>query len=171
MIPVLTTDRLTLRAPRADDFEAYAAFRSSPRAATVGGPYSRAQAFSQFTSLIGHWTVRGYGRWMIADKSTDAPLGISGLYYPEDWPEPELAWSVFDHAEGQGIAFEAASAARAYAFDTLGWTRLMSLVDPTNTRSVALARRLGCTEGGTYNHPTFGTLHYWLHPAPGKDIA
>lgn len=169
MIPTLTTDRLVLRAARADDFDAYAAFRASPRAASVGGPYTRQQAFFQFTSLIGHWTVRGYGRWIIADRASDVPMGVSGLYFPEDWPEPELAWSVFDHAEGRGLAFEAAKAARDYAFDTLGWTRLISLIDPANTRSVALAKRLGCAPGGTYDHPTYGTLHYWTHPAPGKD--
>ena len=166
MIPTLTTDRLTLRAPRSDDFEAYADFRTSDRARTVGGPYSRAQAFEQLCAIIGHWSLRGYGRWMVADQETDAPLGIVGIYYPEDWPEPEIAWSVFAEAEGRGIAEEAARAARSYAYDTLGWTTVMSLIDPANARSVALARRLGCTDGETYDHPTFGTMHIWRHPAP-----
>ncbi|MDP5360828.1 MAG: GNAT family N-acetyltransferase [Paracoccaceae bacterium] len=166
MIPMLQTERLILRAPRWEDFETYAAFRGSERASAVGGPYSRAQAFEQLCAILGHWHLRGYGRWMVADKDTDAPLGIVGLYYPEDWPEPELAWSVFGESEGRGIAREAALTARAYAYDTLGWTTLMSLIDPINTRSVALARRLGCTEGETYDHPTYGTMYIWRHPAP-----
>ena len=103
MIPTLQTERLILRAPRDNDFEAYADFRTSERARTVGGPYSRAQAFEQLCAIIGHWSLRGYGRWMVADRDTDAPLGIVGLYYPEDWPEPEIAWSVFADAEGRGI--------------------------------------------------------------------
>lgn len=166
MIPTLQTERLTLRAPSADDFVAYAAFRVSDRAKTVGGPYSRAQAFDQLCSIIGHWQLRGYGRWMVADRQTDHPLGIVGLYFPEDWPEPEIAWSVFAAAEGRGIAYEAALAARRYAYDTLGWTTAMSLVDPANIRSVALARRMGCTDGETYQHPTFGLMHIWRHPGP-----
>ncbi len=167
MIPVLQTERLTLRAPRWDDFDAYAAFRASDRAKLLGGPYTRAQAFDQLAEIIGHWTLRGFGRWMVADRETDQPLGIVGLFYPEDWPEPEIAWSVFEAGEGRGIAYEAAMASRAYAYDTLGWTTAVSLIDPSNTRSVSLARRMGCMDGETYDHPTYGTLHVWRHPAPG----
>lgn len=166
MIPTLQTDRLTMRAPRWDDFEAYAAFRGSDRTKIIGGPYSRGRAFEQLCAILGHWHLRGFGRWMVADKATDAPLGIVGLYHPEDWPEPELAWSLFDVAEGRGIAYEAALAARTYAYDTLGWQTAISLIDPTNGRSVALARRLGCQDGETYAHPEIGTMHIWRHPAP-----
>ncbi len=166
MIPIVHTDRLTLRAPRWDDFEDYAAFRASPRTAATGGPFTDRQAFHQLAGIIGHWTLRGFGRWMVADRATDAPLGIVGLFHPVGWPEPELAWSVFDNAEGRGIAAEAALAARAYAYETLGWTTLISAIDPTNTRSVALAKRLGCRPDESVDHPDFGTLHLWRHPGP-----
>ena len=46
-IPTLYTERLTLRAPRLSDFEAYAEFRGSERARILGGPFTRAQAFDQ----------------------------------------------------------------------------------------------------------------------------
>ncbi|MEL6574088.1 MAG: GNAT family N-acetyltransferase [Pseudomonadota bacterium] len=166
MIPVVTTDRLTLRAPEQRDFETYAAFRASDRAKTVGGPFPRSHAFQSFCAIIGHWTMRGYGRWIVADKTTDEPVGLVGIFYPEDWPEPEVAWSMFANGEGKGYACEAAKAAREWAYETLGWNRLVSMVDPTNTRSVALAKRLGCTPGGTFTHETLGELHYWVHPGP-----
>lgn len=166
MIPTLHTDRLALRAPRWDDFDAYAAFRASPRTATVGGPFSRSEAFTQLCAILGHWSLRGYGRWMVAERATDAPVGIVGLYYPEGWPEPELAWSVFDAAEGRGYAHEAALASRIYAYDTLGWSTLISAVDPANTRSVALAKRLGCAQEAPFEHEVYGALHIWRHPAP-----
>ncbi len=165
-IPTLQTERLRLRAPRAEDYEAYAAFRASPRAATVGGPNTRDQAFQQFCALIGHWQVRGWGRWVIADRATDLALGTTGLYDPDGWPEPELAWSLFEHAEGKGIAFEAARAARRHAYEALGFATLISCVTPQNTRSAALARRMGCTFEGTVPHETLGAVHVWRHPAP-----
>ena len=166
MIPTLETDRLILRGPEAKDFDAYAAFRASDRAKMVGGPYSRAQAFSQFTSLIGHWTLRGYGRWVVADKATDETYGIVGLLYPEGWPEPELAWSLYDHGEGKGIAFEAAKAARAYAHETLDMPPLVSLVAHNNARSIALAKRLGAAYEKDVELMTFGPTPLYRHPKP-----
>lgn len=166
MIPTLHTKNLTLRAPCWDDFEAYAAFCASPRTAHLGGPFDRNDAFQKLAAILGHWHLRGYGRWMVADRETDAPLGIVGLYFPEGWPEPELAWSLFDAAEGRGVAFEAAMAARDYAYDTLGWTTLISAIDRRNTRSVALAKRMGCTEGASFHHDIYGDLYLWRHPGP-----
>lgn len=166
MIPVLTTERLTLRAAEMRDFEVYAAFRMSDRAKTVGGPYTYDEAFQQLCAINGQWTLRGYGRWMVADRATDAPLGIVGIYHPTDWPEAELAWSMFESGEGRGLAQEAALAARAYAYDTLGWSTVISMIDPSNTRSVALAQRLGCAPGEGYDHPTLGHMHIWRHPGP-----
>ncbi|MEM9343257.1 MAG: GNAT family N-acetyltransferase [Pseudomonadota bacterium] len=165
-IPTLETKRLRLRAAEWSDFEAFAAFRASPRSKGVGGPYTRDQAFDQLAELIGHWHLRGYGRWIVADKATDAPLGVVGPYYPEDWPEPEIAWAVFGETEGKGIAHEAALASRTYAYDTLGWSTAISCIFPDNARSIALAERMGARRDGTLNHATLGQLGIWRHPAP-----
>ena len=165
-IPTVETGRLRLRAPRPSDFEAYAAFRASPRSVTVGGPYDRDQAFVQLAEIVGHWHLRGWGRWMIADKATDEPLGITGCFFPEGWPEPEIAWSVFDGAEGRGIAFVAATAARAHAYRNFGWTTAISLISPTNARSIRLAQRMGASPDGTFVHPKYGAMTIHRHPAP-----
>lgn len=167
-IPIVETARLTLRAPEAADFEAYAAFRASARSVTVGGPFDRQAAFNQFTAIIGHWQLRGFGRWLVAERDTGAPVGIVGLHHPDDWPEPEVAWSVFDGAEGKGYAAEAARAARDYGYDVLGWTTLASLIVPTNARSLALAARLGAVRDGTFAHPTHGALEIWRHCPPER---
>ena len=165
-IPTLQTVHLALRAPRIEDFEAYAAFRASERAQHIGGPSTCAQAFLQLAALVGHWQLRGYGRWVVADKATDEAFGVVGLYYPADWPEPEIAWSLFESAEGRGIAFEAAAAAREYAYRTLGWQTVVSLIAPENARSIALARRLGAVPDGVHEHEEFGALDVYRHPRP-----
>ncbi len=90
-IPEIETERLRLRAPRASDYEPFVAFRMSERALGVGGPYTRTEAFDQFGELFGHWVVRGFGRWLVADRQTDEALGVVGLMHPPDWPEPEIA--------------------------------------------------------------------------------
>ena len=70
-----------------------------------------------------------------------APLGLVGLWFPEGWHEPEIGWILFEGAEGRGIAREAAEAARAHAYGTLGWTTAVSVIHPGNARSIALADR------------------------------
>lgn len=165
-IPTLMTERLRLRAPRLSDLEAYAEFGASERSRTVGGPFSEERAFSKLATLLGHWALRGFGRWIVTDRDADAPLGIVGLTYPLGWPEPEVAWTVFSGAEGKGVAYEAAAAARRYAFETLGFRSLISCVHPTNARSTALARRLGAVQNGEFEHPEYGVLQVWRHPAP-----
>ena len=165
-IPTLTTERLVLRTPMASDFEAYAASRAAPRTEFLGGPEDRIKAVFGFCALFGHWQMLGFGRWIVADRQTDAPLGIVGLFFPEGWPEAEIAWSLFDNAEGRGFAFEAAFAARAYAYDTLGWTTAISCIAPGNTRSLALAARMGAVFERDFVHDVYGPLPIYRHPSP-----
>ncbi len=165
-IPILETQRLRLRAPVASDFEPYVAFRMSERASTVGGPFTRSEAYAQFGELFGHWVLRGFGRWIVADRTSDEPLGVVGLWFPEGWPEPEIAWSVFEGGEGKGIAFEASLAAREFAYSALGWTTAISLILEDNPRSFALARRLGAEFEAPFQHPVLGSMQIWRHPGP-----
>ncbi len=164
-VPAIETDRLILRLPQASDLDAFAAFRASDRSGFVGGPFTRPESFRDLAVLVGQWHLRGYGRWMITDKETGEAMCTTGIYHPEDWPERELAWSLFGNAEGRGIAFEAAFAARAFIYETYGWPSIISCVDPKNTRSVALAERLGATFERVHEHPKFGPMNIWRHPS------
>lgn len=167
VIPVIETANLRLRAPEMRDFDDYAAFRMDPvRTAGVGGPCTRTQAFDKLSEIIGHWHLRGYGRWMVADKTTDAALGVCGPFFPDDWPAPEIAWSVFADAEGRGVAFEASQASLEYAFNTLGWSTAISCVTPGNARSVALAKRLGATREDDFTTVDGLLLEVYRHAAP-----
>ena len=169
-IPTLETERFRLRVPVASDLPAYTDFCASPRASHVGGPFNAWQAHERLAAIVGHWQLHGFGRWLVADRTTDEPLGVVGLMHPPDWPEPEIAWSLFDAAEGRGVAFEAAMCARSYAYATLGWPRVISCVAPTNTRSIALARRMGAVHESDFDHPEIGPLQVWRHLSP-KELA
>ena len=167
-IPVIETDRLRLRGPRAADFEPWAAFMATDRARFVGGPAGRATSWRGFCHLTGHWLHRGFSMFILADKATDAAMGMAGPWFPEGWPEPEIGWSIWDAAaEGRGLAQEAALAARRFAYDSLGWTTAISLIAEGNDRSAALALRLGAVEEGRFVHETFGPSRIFRHPGPG----
>jgi RimJ/RimL family protein N-acetyltransferase len=115
--------------------------------------------------LTGHWVHRGFGMFIFHAKGDATPLGMAGPWFPEGWPEHEIAWSIWaPAAEGKGLAFEAATAARAYAWNALGWTGAVSYIDPDNARSVRLAERLGAVPDGS-PVPEGESLTY-RHPAP-----
>jgi RimJ/RimL family protein N-acetyltransferase len=167
MIPTLTTDRLILRAPAETDLDAEAEFYASDRAIHVGGPLLREQVWRALASFIGHWHFRGYGFWGIEDRASGQYLGRAGLWNPEGWPEPEIGWALMAGAEGRGIAFEAAQAARNHAYRTLGWETAISLIDPDNARSIKLAERLGAVFERDFEHLRFGKTLIYRHPSPG----
>ena len=144
--PTLETERLRLRAPVASDTDAYMHFYQGPRSIHVGGPKDARAAWDLWASQFGHWAVRGYGMFVVTRKDSDAPLGIVGHWFPETRPETEVGWVLFEASvEGKGIAFEAAQACVAHGWNVLGWTRMVSYIDPDNQRSINLAKRLGAT--------------------------
>ena len=162
-IPVLDTQRLTLRAPKKDDLPTITAFFATERSHMVGGPRNADECFNTVASRIGHWAIHGYGLWHIDDRQSGDFLGWVGYLNPPSWDEPELGWGLFAHAEGKGYAFEAARAARAFGAQELGLDGVISYIHPDNTRSRALAERLGARierEGSVMGTP----CHIWRHP-------
>lgn len=166
MIPTLQTDRLTLRAPTEADFPPFRDFYAGARSQFVGGPLTAEQSWRMLAMEIGHWWLKGFGRFVVAEKSTGTPVGLVGPFFPHGWPEPELGWDLFDGHEGKGYATEAAAATRDWAYETLGWTTAISLVKPANLASARLAERLGAVLDGDFTHERHGLMQVWRHPAP-----
>ena len=166
--PVLTTEHLILRAPEALDFTPYADYWASERSRYMGGPQNRAAAWRAFAAEMGHWLLRGYGLFRLIERDTGAHVGQAGFLNPEGWPEPELGWVLFDGFEGRGFAREAALRLRAFAYDTLAWTTLTSVIAPDNARSIALAERLGATFERDWTSPAGKPARIYRHPGPRK---
>ncbi|WP_299935692.1 GNAT family N-acetyltransferase [uncultured Pelagimonas sp.] len=143
-IPSLDTRRLQIRAPRIYDFKAYAKIMESDRSILMGGPFSRKEAWAEFTSYSALWMLHGHGLWTI-DAQTTPSAGFILLGYEYDDPEPELGIFLSDDAEGQGIAEEAMIAVRDYAFEALKWDSVASFVDQDNDRCIKLMERLNAT--------------------------
>ena len=155
-IPALDTQRLILRAPRKDDLPAITAFFATDRSHMVGGPRDANECFNTVASRIGHWALHGYGIWHVEDRQTGEFIGWAGFMNPPSWDEPELGWTLFSQAEGKGYAFEAARAARAFGAQQLGLDGVISYVRVDNTRSRALAEKLGASverEGSVLGTP------------------
>lgn len=162
--PTLATERLTLRAQTPQDFDAYADFYGSERSWGMGGPIDRPAAWRLFAAELGHWILRGYGFWMVDVTETGETVGQVGFWHPEGWTEVEIGWAMFAGAEGKGYAYEAAQSLRGYAYDVLGWGPLTSVIAPGNTRSEALAERLGAAPEREWTTPSGRTGVIWRHP-------
>ncbi|MEM7472056.1 MAG: GNAT family N-acetyltransferase [Pseudomonadota bacterium] len=141
--PTLHTERLTLRMPVLDDFDAYAEIMAGDVHGYMGGPFSRAEAWDDYCVGIAGWALRGHGTWSADDTKAQNLLGFVGLNLEFGDPERELGWMFTPAARGKGYAFEAATAIRDHAFETLDWPDFVSYVDPANTKSRALAEKLG----------------------------
>lgn len=144
MIPELRTERLVMRGWRHDDIEALAPFWMDPdTAAYIGGAVaSEGEAWRKMAIMAGHWSLRGFGFWVMQKHDDPTPIGFAGLWYPVDWPEPEVGWSVLKQHQRQGYALEAARAAMRYA-QGLGWTTLISVIHKDNAASKGVAEKLG----------------------------
>ena len=143
-LPVLETERLTLRGPQPSDWPAFRDYRASPRTAFTGGPKKEREAAEQFASFFGHWVLRGFGRLIAEDRASGRALGHFGPMQWQDGGQVELTWSLWTaEAEGKGIATEAATAKHRWAFGPLGLASAHAEVHRDNAASHAIARRLG----------------------------
>ena len=139
---VIETERLLLRKPAAHDVDELINFYCSERSAMAGGHVPYSEAVTRAYAVLGHWVHRGYGLFAITLKEDDIAIGMTGPYFPPGRPETEIGWVLFDGAEGNGYATEAAKAAIDYAKDTLQWSDNVHYIDTDNTSSIRVAERL-----------------------------
>lgn len=166
MTDTLETERLVLRRPAPKDEGACVAFFMSERAVGVGGPFDLHGAWRHFAYELGHWEIYGFGMWAVTLKGNDDILGLIGPWFPADWPEREMAWMVFEEAEGKSIAYEAAKAAIKHARTELRWGNFVSYISAGLSRSIALAERLGAQLDETAKGPDAHPCLVYRHPMP-----
>ena len=164
--PRLETDRLILRGPERTDLAPFTAFLTqSPRMQALGEQATAPEAWYAFMTGIGHWQWHGFGFFTLTLKDNAATtIGRVGILKHAHWPSEELAWHLYDGAEGKGFATEAARAVRLWARDSLGLDRLVSYIHRHNLRSQRVAQRLGAaTQGVAPAHEPDAEI--WHHPA------
>ena len=143
-VPVLVTARLVLRKPAERDWDRMTAFWTSERSRMMDGPLDRETCRRALDGLYAQWDRHGFSQFTVTRRGSDDGIGGIGPFYPDTHPEPELGWSLWSaEDEGQGLAFEAAEAARDWFFATSGFDTAVSHTDPENHRSHRLCERLG----------------------------
>ena len=110
----------------------------------IGGEtMDRAKSWRQMAMLMGHYQIRGYGFLAVVEKSSGQFIGRIGPWYPEGWPAPEVGWTLHRDYTRKGYAKEAARACVDYAFDTLGWDKVIHVIAHGNIGSIKTAEAIG----------------------------
>jgi len=160
----LITDRLFLRKPIESDWEPLTRYYSDAECMkyTRGRALADWEVWRSIATLIGHWQMRGFGPYALVEKESQEVIGLSGMWYPLEWPSPEVMWGLARNAWGKGFAKEAAGAVLAMTARHVPDIHLISLISPENVNSIRLAESLGAayentipfrdTEASVYRH-------------------
>ena len=90
--PLLVTERLILRPPSAEDFDAFAEMCAEEDTMRfIGGACPRASAWRLWCTLAGAWHIRGYSMFSVIERETGEWVGRLGPWEPGGWPGHEIA--------------------------------------------------------------------------------
>ncbi|HET6554941.1 MAG TPA: GNAT family N-acetyltransferase [Dyella sp.] len=151
VVPVLDTERLRLRAHRAEDHAERVAIWSDPEVTRfIGGrPLTGEEIWRRFLQYMGLWSVLGYGYWAVEEKSTGRYIGDIGFADFKRDLQPslegmlEFGWVLASHAHGKGYASEAVVAAIHWAEQHRPGMRAVCIIDPANQPSIRVAEKAG----------------------------
>ena len=168
-IPTIATERLTLRPFREDDVAPLFELSQDPdvvRYIGQGHVPTLQESWRAIAGWLGHWALRGYGQWAIEERASGAFIGRAGIIKPVDWPGAEVGYLLGKGWWGRGYATEAVRAAMDWGFAQIGFDDLLSLIEPANERSIAVAERLGeSLRGETVLLDTIRVLVYGISRA------
>ena len=159
----ITTPRLTLRPPRAEDARAiFAEISCDPEVTRYVG-WARHESIAQTLEFLA-FSSREWERWpagplLILSREDGAILGTTGLAF-ETPHRASTGYVLARKAWGQGIASEALRAVAALA-DTLAVRRLHALVHTAHSASARVLDRCGFKREGVLESyqvfPNLGT--------------
>jgi ribosomal-protein-alanine N-acetyltransferase len=145
------------------DLEALLAVFADPNVTDAFGvaPFDRPQMEQWVQRNLDHQTRYGYGLFVVVHRMDQLLIGDCGLeHLAVDAPEAELGYDLRSDYWGRGLATEAATAVRDYAFRELGLPRLISLIRQGNERSRRVAEKVGMRKLEDVNR--YGRA-YWLY--------
>jgi len=158
--------RVVLRQWKESDLEPFAAMNADPEVMHYfPKPLTLEESALSMTRQRTRIEERGWGWWAVEVDGVFA--GFTGLAEPRFTahftPCVEIGWRLRKEFWGQGIGFEAAQQAMAYAFGELELSELVSFTAAVNLRSRRLMERLGFSHEAVddFDHPEIAEGH-WL---------
>ena len=153
---ILETNRLTLRRLVPDDLDALYALYSDPEmrlyfppeGASPDRTLTREETKEELDWFLnGHPRHPELGLWATILKDTGEFIGRCGLlpWTIDGQDEVEVAYMIDKRYWRRGLGVEAARGIRDYAFNQLGLSRLICMIDGENAASIGVAEGIGMT--------------------------
>ena len=160
---LLETERLRLRRYRADDLDdAHSMLGDQETMQYYPSPFTREMSSRWIEDNMRRYEEDGFGLWVVEELTTGEFLGNCGPAWRliEDVWMVELGWHIKRSHWRRGLATEAASACRDYAFATLDIPRVVSLIRPVNIPSRGVAGKIGMTIDREVDYKNY---HHYLY--------
>ena len=150
-VPLIETPRLRLRGHRLDDLAASAAMWADPAVIRYISDrlLTEEEAWARILRHVGHWTLLGFGYWVVEEKSRAKFVGELGFaelkrgLHPSIDGMPEIGWVLTSDVHGKGYATEAAQAAIDWGEGQFGAIRTCCIIHPENLTSIRVAEKCG----------------------------
>src|SRR5262249_52304098 len=130
-------------------------------------PFTREEVWARILRYAGHWSLSGYGFWLVEDKASGLYVGDVGVAdFKRDMEPaltaPEAGWVLAGWSDGRGYATEAVTAALAWCEAAIGLTEASCIIAASNLPSLAVAMRCGFKPAGEAMHGSNRvTVHHW----------
>jgi RimJ/RimL family protein N-acetyltransferase len=148
----LTTDRLVLRRPRADDLDDYLRLHSDPRtyAHSPSSMPSPERCRERLTDDLADWEGDDLGYAAVVDRVSGDVVGWAGLRHQDsDRSSLNLYYRLSYGRLGEGLGREISRALVAWGVEHRADALVTAMVDPVNTASLRTAASAGLVRVGT----------------------
>jgi RimJ/RimL family protein N-acetyltransferase len=166
MRPVLSTDRLILRAWRDEDLAPWVALNADPRVREFfPNVLNASESAAQMQQARDHLAQHGFGPWAVEVRGGAPFIGFIGLSVPtfdaHFTPCVEVGYRLAFDAWGQGYATEGAQAVLRYGFQSLALPEIVSFTTERNRRSRRVMDRLRMhhNPADDFDHPNLPDNH------------
>jgi RimJ/RimL family protein N-acetyltransferase len=148
--PTRESDRLRLRAHTLADFPVYRTLWADPLVMRYIGskPNTPEEAWGRLLRNAGHWTLLGFGSWIVEERATGDFVGEVGLFNYQRSIEPplttpEIGWILSPTKHGQGYATEAVHALLNWGATHFAINEVACIIHPDNAASLHVAEKCG----------------------------
>lgn len=157
MKQILETERLILREFTVDDTDFIIELLNSPGWIEFIGDRN-VKTTEQAVSYLQNGPLKsydknGFGLSMVERKEDKKPVGMCGIINRENLEKPDIGFALLPQFNGQGLAFEIASATLAYATEKLNLPVIYAITLPGNTRSIKLLEKIGMKFISNFSFP------------------